>query len=237
MVGIVFRDYRMHWKEGIQSVFKNGSWFIYLYLMIVPVNLFDYADKISEVMTYYGILFPIMIGLLLSRMYSNGINKTMFLCPLEKEERKRYLVSAYWLRVIVPTFLFILIGTVLVGTHNISMKSFLILVVSETMYFIASNLYLEAAYQKPDYEKKHNLSGYTFWQIVAQIFGLFFMVVCISFAGDLNVPFQSMNFAIIFFLLVVQFAITIKVVLGYWEKVMRIAIDYEMSLVGSGKEE
>lgn len=234
---MVLRDYRMHWKEEIQNIFKNSSWFIYLYVMIIPANLFDYTDKISRAVTYYGILFPLMIGLLLSRMYPNGLNKTMFLCPLEKEERKRYLVSAYWLRVIVPTFLFMLIGAILVGTHNISMKSYLIIYVSETMYFIASNLYLEAAYQKPDYEKKHNLSGYTSWQIVAQLFGLFFMVICIGFAGDLYVPFRSMDFAIIFLLLMIQFAITMKIVLGYWEKVMWIATDYELSLVGSGKKE
>jgi len=232
---MVLRDYRMHWKERLQNVFKNGSWFAYLYLMIVPA--FEYTDKISRAMTYYGILFPLMIGLLLSRMYSNGLNKTMFLCPLEKEERKRYLVSAYWLRVSIPTILFMLIGSILVAIHNISMKAFPILIISETMFFIATNLYLEAAYQKPDYEKKHNLSGYTFWQIVAQVFGLGFMVICMGLAQDLNVPFRMMDFIIVFLLLVLQFAITMKIVLGYWEKVMWIATDYELSLVGCGKGE
>ncbi|MFA9464492.1 MAG: hypothetical protein ACERKN_09405 [Velocimicrobium sp.] len=218
MIRMVLRDYRMNWKEGLSNVSKNGSWFVYLYLLIVPANLFGFMDKPSHVAVYYGILFPLMLGLLLSRMYPNRLSKTMFLCPMKKEERKRYIVSAYWIRVLIPIALFALIGLILVGVYQISVESYVFLLASEALFIIGTNLYIEA-----------KISGYTFWQMMVQLYGLIFIVSCIGYTSDLGTPLKTWEFLIFFVLLLLQGAATTKLVVSYWRTVLEVALDYEWS--------
>lgn len=228
MIDLVIRDYKMGWKQGLKNMTKSNPWFVYLYFFIFPIITFDPGDSVKGIFIYYGILLPIVLGIFLSRMFPCRITKTMFLCPMDKKEREQYIFSAYWLRVSLSVFLFTGIGVLLIATHLLNIWQFLLLLVGEFLISLTTNLYLDVAFLKLKFEKKHNLKGYTTWYILNQLLSLIFTFIYFNIVTNVEPSIRTWHINLSVFLLAAQVAMTAKMILGYWKKVMVVALDYEL---------
>ena len=106
MVKIVLRDWisgrRQAWKElwkrngvGINMISLGGASWTGLY------RDFSICGKISLIIQ----LLMMTIVLCLHTMYPNRLSRPMYMAPLGKEEKQKYLFTALWIKVISVTVL------------------------------------------------------------------------------------------------------------------------------------
>ena len=92
MFQFVLRDYRYRfWPSCI-----NYALIIFIYILNFYVNMIMIWRL--DVVKYSIGMLPMMLGLLLSRMFPNQLQKQMYLCPMSARDRKKYLFTAYAVR-------------------------------------------------------------------------------------------------------------------------------------------
>ena len=95
MLEMVLKDWKSTWKEGL----KRGTIRIWLWLIWFAACLT--LNKWNEGFAIYGqFLFSIALYYLHS-MFPNRLSKAMFLLPIEREEKERYLRTNYMLKVVI----------------------------------------------------------------------------------------------------------------------------------------
>ena len=102
MAGNVFRDYINSFRWGrIKEVFGNFFWWIALYGLIIYPLMIAQLQK-DNLISYYGSVIPAyFIGFCIS-VTEMRLPKIMLLCPMNREERKKYLYLMSAARIFVP---------------------------------------------------------------------------------------------------------------------------------------
>ena len=107
MLQKVVRDYigAFHW-EKIKKTYKNGAvsilW-LYTYLLILYPAIIDLNREDSiGLFRYYITVVPILFSVFTLTLAELRLPKQMLLCPLDENERKKYLYQLFTIRILVP---------------------------------------------------------------------------------------------------------------------------------------
>lgn len=108
MLRKVLEDYRdgFRWSRFKETYHYSMLWY-YLYLFCFFPVILDLNEKAERITGYYLAMIPVMFGMYSVAAIPIRLPKQMFLCPLTKEERKKYVTLLFWVRYL---------GTVIPGT-------------------------------------------------------------------------------------------------------------------------
>ena len=107
MVKMILNEYRCKFIPAMKVYMAQS--YIYFYLGLVITHMFVFK---TVYLKYIWGMLPMLLGLLLSKIFPNQLSKLMFLCPMTAKDRKKYLITAYFVRVGIPIAIFILIGII-----------------------------------------------------------------------------------------------------------------------------
>lgn len=120
---MVLKDWKSTWKEGL----KRGTIRIWLWLIWFAACLT--LNKWNEGFAIYGqFLFSIALYYLHS-MFPNRLSKAMFLLPIEREEKERYLRTNYMLKVVILEIFHIIVTLGCVINGEIAIESGILILI------------------------------------------------------------------------------------------------------------
>lgn len=221
MLRMVLDDYmhsfRTAWKDGINAM----AWILYFdWLVCVPV-----CFGLESIKFLFGGI-SMMIGILLARMYPNQMGKIFFLCPLTKQDRKKYLETGYWLRVSIPMIICISTGAVSLAAGYLSLFYYLMICLMVFFFVIGVNIYCLP--DKPSIyitQRKYQLPGvYEVWNILIQAVGILGMCLSASFKTYSN---EVTDKVILLTFVLVEMLLSIKMCFTYYGPVMARGMQYE----------
>jgi len=108
MLKHVLRDYRegFRWKRFKETYHYTMLWY-YLYMFCFFPLILDLNDKVEDMVGYYLVMIPVLLGLYSMSAIPIRLPKQMFLCPMTMAERRKYVNMLFWVRYL---------GTVSIGT-------------------------------------------------------------------------------------------------------------------------
>lgn len=114
MLKKVIHDYLGYLRWGnIRRVYSNiGTWWIYPYMLTIFPLLTD-IDESSGLAAYYMLTIPMLFAIMTLTVVPMKLPKQMFLCPMEEQERRRYIQELFAVRLLIP-FLIGAIGSFVV---------------------------------------------------------------------------------------------------------------------------
>lgn len=101
----VIHDYLGYLRWGnIRRVYSNiGTWWIYPYMLTIFPLLTD-IDESSGLAAYYILIIPLLFAIMTLSVVPMKLPKQMFLCPMEEQERRKYIHELFAVRLLVPFF-------------------------------------------------------------------------------------------------------------------------------------
>ncbi|MBO5337104.1 MAG: hypothetical protein J6A94_08275 [Lachnospiraceae bacterium] len=85
----------------------SAIWIFFYMLFLLPVNILEVQDG-KHLALYYLKMLPLMFMILNNALVLLTMPKRMFLCPMNKQQRKKYVLNLFWIKVLVP----VLVGIV-----------------------------------------------------------------------------------------------------------------------------
>ncbi|MBE5961878.1 MAG: hypothetical protein E7256_10970 [Lachnospiraceae bacterium] len=227
MLRLVLNDYKYGFNQGLINVARSG-WMIYIY-MLVGVPLMFHFD-VTGIVTFYCSMIPMLLAMLLSRMYANVMNKTLLLCPLSKQERKDYFNTALGVRIAIPTALFLLLDGSLTILDIIPPVFFLLMTIVLVLYAVAVNIYCTPkAPTSRAISRSYDLPGtYEVWNGLMQVSGLLNMLSLVSAVTDKENPVTRGDEIVIGVLIAVELLLCIKIIVTYYKPVLWQTTSYEV---------
>ena len=233
MVKLILRDYRLQWKENLSRSQMNMAW-ITFYIAIFP--LWNSSFNVSG--CYYACMVPMLFGWILAEAFPNEMSKAMLLCPLSEEEKRRYISTGYWLRVLCPTIMELLfLGSTLFWTwKRLQIPLVEAICLALGLFFnlfaglIAMNINCRPISTKKRngntiaYELPGHYNGWRTTQIVLMLVNHILM-----YDALFDRESESFMIEVLFFagLMIAELALCIKIIITYRKPVMEKAIHYE----------
>lgn len=102
----VLRDYfaTFRWQK-IKESHKTGSWWPGIYFLSVCPALLHVFDDYESILLYYLITIPLVFSMFVPTMHNMRLPKLMYLCPLNTEQRREYIVKSGAVRIIMSVLL------------------------------------------------------------------------------------------------------------------------------------
>ena len=97
--------------------------------------LYGYSKNYSVVS-----IFPYICILSIYDIFAMKNNKLFYIIPLNLNERRKYYEITFWINLIIPESIVILLGLALVIFGNLELKFFIFISISLGMYIICKNL-------------------------------------------------------------------------------------------------
>lgn len=169
-----------------------------------------------------------MSGILLARMYPNQMGKILYLCPLTERERKRYLETAYWLRVSLPMALSLGFGAAGMKMGRISLFYFIEMSLLVLFFLLGVNVYCMPDDQAmPALKRTYHLPGmFEVWDMLIQIVGIFTTAV-FSLSDLIAADFLNADTIIMSMLVMLEMLLCVKMLVTYYKPVMARGLQYE----------
>lgn len=223
MYKTILHDYFYHYKTGFKNILLGGNWYFYFYALIM-VPMLNH-DTMLEYQYIAGIL-PMLLSLLLSRMYGGQMSKTFFLCPLSKEQRTQYVREGIFLRIGLSVMVFLVLNLILLSLEQLSWFMFLAELYIMLLYAISVNIYCQpAAINKRTNQKYYPLLGnYELWNIFAQISGIINLLLLSTYEGT-EVAWEYILATLLFLL---QLVFTIVIIKKFYRQIIRQVTYYEV---------
>lgn len=220
MLKMILKDYRMTWKQGLANVYNSAGNFLPIYLMIYPLlGGTDYNGK--EEIIYYAGIGAYVLAILLSRMFPNRLEKTLYFCPMEREEREEYVRTAYWLRVLVPVVFLGIAQLVIIILGWVPIWSTLVVMVNVFCHALAMNIYIVR-------KEKKTMEYLEGWSVGVQLLGVVSILAGVMLQTTLVT--ENVSGGIIACVVAVLFLfvwLALHVVKKYRRTVFEAAISYE----------
>lgn len=219
---LVLNDYRYNLKEAWKRAW-NESFFIYLYMIIIPAAIADYKAY------YYLTMMPVLLAVFIARGFAGYKNKTMFLCPMSMEQRREYYETAYKLRVGVGIGLFVVMAGSQVLTGDIHPTVFTMMLITVVSYIFAINTWCPPVVDsKKAMERKWNLPGsYEMWNIFMQASGILTMIILTAAAADEDKVLFGWEWAITGAPVAIHCLLAWNMVRKYYKPILEQSIRYE----------
>ena len=206
----------------------NRAWvFIYM-LTMLPFIVQNNHEEIILV-EYYLTVIPILLGFHTMAIVPLRLPKQMYLCPMGMEERQQYLKQMFWVRLVMPILLGMVLSTIgvvagrfewlYVGKLLFGLLSFMI--AGSITYFPGSVMDRDN-----DKEKEHftdnRLKGLKTIGMIGQVTGLIYAVLLIFQVGDTDMWIRYLSD-----ILVLPIIISDLWTLRYLSTVLELNVDYE----------
>lgn len=179
MLKRVLSDYirSFTWRKLIQNSDTNNndiSWGImYLFFILPVIELPD--ESLFGIASYYLWVIPFIVGMRGMALLPFQIPKMMFLCPTNLEERRQYLKYVYWVRILVPIMLEVLLGTVLILFGIVTLDVVVVFAVNIASILVVFSKLTKNIHSSDDWIYN---SCYVIWflfSVVAQMCTIMFM--------------------------------------------------------------
>ena len=135
MLKLIIGEYRCRFlivfKQNRNRILWYFFWSYVYYMLIMRLDVVKYTIG----------MVPLLAGFWLSRMYPNELSKMLFLCPMSKEDRVRYLWTAYGLRVGVSIGLYAVISLPVVLSGSISWHQYRWLTLAVVSFILGANMH------------------------------------------------------------------------------------------------
>ena len=225
MYRAVLRDYRYHLKEKLVMLKKQWwSWWPVMYCcFLMPFSLNKTRPYIVGVL---GVTLPLCITLLMTVMYGGQISKTLYLCPMSVEDRKRYIEVGIRLRVIITMVTFTVLNVILMLFNVMDIYMFVTKFFSMLLFAISTNIYC------PVENINSTNSSLTFvkargkveiYRISSLILGMFCLLILSCFEGNE----KMWELILVAVLLLAQLVICIMMVVKFYGLIVDRVSYYE----------
>lgn len=220
MLKMILKDYRMTWKQGIANVYNNSGFFLYFYLLLYPAIVGkEYGFKQDSI--YYVTILAYVFATLVSRMFPNRLEKTMYFCPMERKEREEYVRTAYWFRVLVAVVPLSILQLVMVVVGWIPLWSAAMVIITVFCHALNMNIYIVR-------KEKGTMEWFEGWNLGAQLLGMVSILAGVMLQMELTMgSVETSVIAVVAAVLVLFVWLTIYVVRKYRNTVFEAATDYE----------
>lgn len=219
---MVFLDYWGKKKERFQAIVNSENWMFSYLLLILPTSfLFVKTEESSiNLWSYYSGIIPIVFCRLLAQMYPNYLDKVFYLCPFDKKDRKKYLNTAYWIRILCSVSCCILCGFVCFIFKRISILELGFSIIRILLFAVAANLEVVSAVQKGELK---NFSGWMKGFCIITVLGSVWQSCIILEEGKITLT-DIVGMVVLW---VMQIILLIVILKKYWIKIFQYALDYE----------
>lgn len=211
------------------SVIRLSRWedvselLVYFYLFLFPIRS---EASIQEVITYYSLTVILFMSLVWSRRYPNYLEEEMILCPLSKMDRRNFLMSQYWRKVLGNSALFIIGASILLGLNFIHLVGFFMLLVFCILWNLVNHLYVDtSALNKEQGHLAQVLRGHMVWQAVNEACFIIIWNVLSIIAMDDTLEKWEINLGI--GLIGILFLLSIKLIKKYGKALFEYGISGE----------
>lgn len=206
----------------------NRAWvFIYM-LTMLPFIVQNNHEEIILV-EYYLTVIPILLGFHTMAIIPLRLPKQMYLCPMGMEERQQYLKQMFWVRLVMPILLGMVLSTIgvlagrfewlYVGKLLFGLLSFMI--AGSITYFPGSVMDRDNDKEKEHFTDKR-LKGLKTIGMIGQVTGLIYAVLLIFQVGDTDMWIRYLSD-----ILVLPIIISDLWTLRYLSTVLELNVDYE----------
>lgn len=221
MYRLILNDYRSHWHSGLKKMYNAGVGFTFAWFVVM--GIYDSHGRPA----FWGIYIPYMLTLILSRMYGGYLNKTLFLCPFDKNTRQEYAAKSIRLRIIIPTSLFLIINLTLLFCRKMSIIIFLLSLFVFLCMVLYLNMYCQPIIINPDtketiYPVLGNYSVLNGFSHICSYFN-------INFISELSVSLETppiIGLIFIVFFVILQFILCICMVRKFYKQILRETVFY-----------
>ncbi|MGN0352336.1 MAG: hypothetical protein ACI4ES_11840 [Roseburia sp.] len=233
MIRMILREYRMSIHlEKLKNLFEKKTFNFYftclnMYILITMIwgKTQEWKEKpvvmILLILCYASIIWGVMIACL----FQNQLPEIMFLLPLEKSERKKYVITAYWIRVISGCIPLCVLHLILVVMKEIHIIQALSAVWVGFLIFAKGNFDLEWVDNSILYRTvKRGLFGYGIWNAIAEGINMTgYMIIHVLSGGK--------TFFVDWFTVVLGIVLPTLFGMGsfyYWKPAMELAQNFEV---------
>lgn len=131
----VIRDYIAAFRwERIKESQKVGNWWLYSYMaFVLPLSLQIFKEDQTTI-KYFSVIIPILFCTFVIAIYPMVLPKIMYLCPMSKPARRRYLEQSRILRIAVVAGMS-LISIIIMAMHGVSEWFYMISVFTNHVLF------------------------------------------------------------------------------------------------------
>ena len=206
----------------------NRAWvFIYM-LTMLPFIVQNNHEEIILV-EYYLTVIPLLLGFHTMAIVPLRLPKQMYLCPMGMEERQQYLKQMFWVRLVMPILLGMVLSTIgvlagrfewlYVGKLLFGLLSFMI--AGSITYFPGSVMDRDNDKEKEHFTDKR-LKGLKTIGMIGQVTGLIYAVLLIFQVGDTDMWIRYLNDILVFPIIISDLW-----TLRYLSTVLELNVDYE----------
>lgn len=230
MIRNISREYwkAYRWENLKQKGSFSGIFFLIYFLFILPMILGHFEDYRFEIIAPLAIpAFWIVISAALHPM---RLPKLLFLCPMDQNERRKYVVTAFWYRMCLHT-IFVIVGAVIMFLLKKDIISTVVVIFNGIILsFYCNGLNINGLGRTAmdgkrylDLESKQGLNeGFG---VVISIFLLYLYGEIIDSGGFLEQKLWEL--VVIGILIMIQLMLTIHYA-TYWNGAVERATNYEM---------
>ena len=220
MVKKIWKDFIYNFRQNLSEGWSTDGYM--MYLVIMNMEIIEGLAQLSLEKVILGLsgIWIIMV----SNGCPNRIEKTMYLCPVSRKGRERYLHTSYLLAVLISFF-----------------PSLLLCVAGSFFQMQSPFLYLEG-YLSMAVLLNMRVSEYI-RNCYKKVYGIKYMILyggayfcnAMAFGGMFSLE-NSPDIRLVWVFLVAGMLCLIPALYLFWTRISVLAGDYEMTYLGAGKE-
>ena len=130
MISRVLADYKVKFKFNMEII-GNFSW-----ILFIAMSVFYFHGINSSLL----LIIPYALTLNMYESCEMRQDKLFYMVPLSLDDRREYYKTTFWINLIIPESLAILIGIILMFLGDLELKFFIVILISLGMYIICKNL-------------------------------------------------------------------------------------------------
>lgn len=189
MIKDVIYDYirSFRWKN-IRQLDKERNnfsfyWPICYFSFCFPVTTRLYQETAFTIANYFLWMIPFFIGIFGIQLLPIRLKKIIFLCPMDKQERRKYSYSIFWVRIMVPLGIQGVLGIILCAFGVINLICVLVQGITVFTLFMLVSV---KVYGKSDIkEKQSEKQYYDLIFILSMLFGIVGQMINCMFLEDI----------------------------------------------------
>lgn len=235
----VLKDYRSQFKDSLGKLSPND--FLFYFLLVIDTLLF--SDNVSEShwwlwLCYFTYFLTVCLANILADMYPNEMSKTLMLCPLSEDQRRRYLHTGYWVRVCIPIMACLILEGVGFATLCFSCREAMSVLKSSGAFILyqfcllgtgipAININYRPVITGRGTKEYPQFRGFGFWHVAVILNTVLFGFFSFFLLND-GEKIGGWKLVVCLILLGVHIAVCLKIFITYRGKIMEQAVHYEL---------